>query len=73
MNFDDATTLLCQGKKIRRQKWSEGVYIVLNLGNGVISQNVGINGETIKIENKTNTDKSFSLDDVISTDWEVFE
>ena len=72
MRFDDATMLLCQGKKIRRQKWSEGVYLILNLGTGVISQNVGINGET-KIESKTNTDKSFSLDDVISTDWEVTE
>lgn len=73
MKFDDAITLLCQGKKIRRQKWSEGIYLFLNLGAGVISQNVNVNGETIKIENKTDIDKSFSLDDAISTDWEVLE
>jgi len=73
MTFDAALTYLCQGKKVRRSKWSEGYYIVLDANMGSIHQNVMVNNTTVSVGRLVDSERLFSLDDVISTDWETVD
>lgn len=67
MTFNEISTRLAYGRKIRRRSWPEWVYIEYN-GSAVFMRTAGT-GTVLK--RYADSDRVFSVDDIFAEDWEL--
>ena len=68
MNFQDALKNLLEGKKVRRKSWGNGLYLIYGQRCKLF-----IDGDNGNEPRCLSTDEHFSIDDVLTEDWEVIE
>lgn len=68
-SFKAALFFLEQGRKIRRARWDEGLYIQLHKG----EPRYFYQNELLDVELDAEEEESLSLSDVFAKDWEVVE
>lgn len=71
MYFDEAVNKLIYGKKVSRASWGKNCWLESN-GDSVFQKIYDPIGKCeLNVKHYTETDKVFSLEDTLASDWEI--